>query len=197
MVLLAGVFEVLLDIPLSGGVGDRTRTPTTAEAEYRWGVGKMTLDLRRAQDLTGEEISASVVVGELVVIVPDDVPLVIEARAGLGEVVVLGESADGVDPSVECYGSSRAIDCSSRATEASERSLHLILEVGTGQGGGAAMKEHPGTFVAGIVFMLVGAAYLLHALDVWNVSVWRLWPVGVIALGVVVLIGGMQARRRD
>ena len=59
------------------------------------------------------------------------------------------------------------------------------------------MKEHPGTFVAGIVFMLVGAAYLLHALDVWNVRVWRLWPVFVIALGVVVLIGGMQARRRD
>lgn len=59
------------------------------------------------------------------------------------------------------------------------------------------MKEHPGTFVAGIVFMLVGAAYLLHALDVWNVRVWRLWPVFVIALGVVVLVGGLQARRRD
>jgi hypothetical protein len=59
------------------------------------------------------------------------------------------------------------------------------------------MKDHPGTFVAGIVFMLVGAAYLLHALDVWNVRVWRLWPVGVIALGVVVLIGGIQAHRRD
>ena len=133
LVLLAGVFEVLLDIPLSGGVGDRTRTPTTAEDEYRWGVGKMTLDLRRAQDLPGEEIAASVVVGELVVIVPDDVPLVIEARAGLGEVVVLGESADGVDPSLECYGSSREVDCSSPATEAGERSLHLTLEVGLGK----------------------------------------------------------------
>ncbi|MCU0282143.1 MAG: cell wall-active antibiotics response protein [Acidimicrobiia bacterium] len=133
LVLLAGVFEVLIDIPLSGGVGDRTRTPTTAEDEYRWGVGKMTLDLRRAQGLQGEEIAASVVIGELVVIVPDDVPLVIEARAGLGEVVVLGESADGVDPSLECYGSSRDVDCSSSGEVASERFLHLTLEVGLGK----------------------------------------------------------------
>ena len=59
------------------------------------------------------------------------------------------------------------------------------------------MKEHPGTFVAGIVFMLIGLAYLLHALDVWSVNVWRLWPVFVIALGVVVLIGGMRSRKGD
>ena len=57
------------------------------------------------------------------------------------------------------------------------------------------MKEHPGTFVAGLVFMLIGAAYLLHALDVWDVSVWRRWPVFVIAAGVVVLIGGTQFRK--
>lgn len=133
MVLLAGVFEVLLDIPLSGGVGDRTRTPTTADDAYRWGVGKMTLDLRRAEGLPGEEISASVVVGELVVIVPDGVPLVIEARAGLGEVSVLGASADGVDPSLECYGSSRDVDCSSAGTASSERALRLTLEVGMGK----------------------------------------------------------------
>jgi len=59
------------------------------------------------------------------------------------------------------------------------------------------MKQHPGTFVAGIVFMLVGLAYLLHALDVWNVRIWRLWPVFVIAVGVVILIGGTQFRRGD
>ena len=133
MVLLAGVFEVLMDVPLSGGVGDRTRTPTTAADEYRWGVGKMTLDLRRAEGLPGQEIAASVVVGELVVIVPDDVPLVIDARAGLGEVNVLGASADGVDPSLECVGSSRVVDCSSSGAAAGERALHLTLEVGLGK----------------------------------------------------------------
>jgi hypothetical protein len=59
------------------------------------------------------------------------------------------------------------------------------------------MREHPGTFVSGIVFMVIGAAYLLYALDVWNVRVWRLWPLFVIAVGVAVLIGGLETRRRD
>jgi len=60
------------------------------------------------------------------------------------------------------------------------------------------MKEHPGTFVAGILFMIVGLAYLLHALEVWDVRLWRLWPIFVIAIGVVVLIGGTRfGRGRD
>jgi hypothetical protein len=57
------------------------------------------------------------------------------------------------------------------------------------------MKEHPGTFVTGIVFVIVGLAYLLHALGVWDVRLWRLWPVFVIALGVVILVGGSQFTR--
>ncbi|MBN2112983.1 MAG: hypothetical protein JW785_02515 [Acidimicrobiia bacterium] len=59
------------------------------------------------------------------------------------------------------------------------------------------MKEHPGTFVSGIVFVVIGLAYLLYALNVWQVSVWRLWPVFVIALGVVILLSGTHFRRGD
>ncbi|MBM3694814.1 MAG: hypothetical protein FJW79_02615 [Actinobacteria bacterium] len=59
------------------------------------------------------------------------------------------------------------------------------------------MREHPGTFVSGIVFMLVGVVYLVHALNVWSFGVWRLWPVFVIAVGVVILIGGTRFRRDD
>lgn len=59
------------------------------------------------------------------------------------------------------------------------------------------MKEHPGTFVSGIVFVVIGLAYLLYALNVWRVSVWRLWPVFVIALGVVILLSGTRFRRGD
>lgn len=54
------------------------------------------------------------------------------------------------------------------------------------------MREHPATFVSGVLFILVGLAYLLLAFDVWDVRLWRLWPVFVIALGVVVLIGGRK-----
>ena len=129
-------------------------------------------------------------------IVPDDVSLAINARAGLGEVIVLDHRADGVDPSLECAGSSRALACGDEIPRG-ERVLELEPRSSPGQGGGAAMKEHPGTFVAGIVFMLIGLAYLLHALDVWSVNVWRLWPVFVIAVGVVVLIGGMRSRKGD
>jgi len=32
---------------------------------------------------------------------------------------------------------------------------------------------------------------------VWDIRVWRLWPVFVIALGVVILIGGTRFRRGD
>ena len=84
----------------------------------------MTLDLRRAQDLAGEEIAASVVVGELVVIVPDDVSLVITARAGLGEVNVLGTSADGVDPRLECAGTQPGRRLRRRGSPGEERSLN-------------------------------------------------------------------------
>jgi hypothetical protein len=133
LVLLAGAIEVVMDVPLAGGVGDETQTPTTSlKAEYRWGVGKMTLDLTQAQGLAGEEIAASIVVGELLVIVPDGVSLVINARAGMGEVNVLGTSADGVDPSLECAGTSRDLTCGEDATRG-ERVLVLELEVAMGK----------------------------------------------------------------
>jgi hypothetical protein len=132
LVLAAGAVEVLTDVPLSGGVGDRTYRPAgTVAGEYRWGVGKMTLDLRSAPDLAGREIAASLVIGDLIVIVPDDVTLRIEARAGIGEVGVLGHTADGIDPGLECGGRSTAIDCSAPA--AGERVLRLDLAVGLGK----------------------------------------------------------------
>ena len=52
------------------------------------------------------------------------------------------------------------------------------------------MKEHPGTFTAGILFVIVGMAYLLEAFDVWTVRIDRLWPVGIIAIGAAILLGG-------
>jgi len=59
------------------------------------------------------------------------------------------------------------------------------------------VREHPATFISGILFVLVGLAYLLYALDVWDVRLWRLWPVFIIALGVMVLLGGRRSRRDD
>lgn len=52
------------------------------------------------------------------------------------------------------------------------------------------MKEHPGTFVTGIVFALIGLLYLLEAFGVWTVRLDRLWPFLLIAIGATILLGG-------
>jgi uncharacterized membrane protein len=52
--------------------------------------------------------------------------------------------------------------------------------------------RHPGTMVAGVVFAVFGAAYLLEAFDVWEVE-FRIWPVFLIAVGAVILLGGRRS----
>jgi hypothetical protein len=132
LVLLAGAIEVVADVPLSGGVGDKAHHPTTdLQDAYRWGVGKMTLDLTDARDLAGRKVNASVVMGELIVIVPDGVDLTVHARAGLGEVNVLGDTADGIDPSLLCAGVAPDLECGQG--EGGAGALRLELEVAMGK----------------------------------------------------------------
>ena len=136
LVLVAGALDVLTDIPLSGGVGERSHEPTGQVAnEYRWGIGKMTLDLREADTLAGEQIEASVVLGELIVIVPPDVPLIIDVHAGVGEVIVLGEKADGFDADLQCVGTALDISCGDgvSALTIGGYYLELDLEVAAGK----------------------------------------------------------------
>jgi hypothetical protein len=59
------------------------------------------------------------------------------------------------------------------------------------------MKQHPGTFVAGVVFVIAGLAYLLEAFDVWDVRPGRLWPILLIAVGVVILASSRFFERGD
>jgi hypothetical protein len=133
LVIAAGAVEALVDIPFAGGVGDETRRPTTAvEDEYRWGVGKLTIDLRDAPALAGEEIAASVVLGELIVVVPPDLPLVITAHSGVGDVVVLGEQNGGIDVDLLCHGTAEEVTCGDGMTP-DDPYLRLDLEVAVGK----------------------------------------------------------------
>ena len=59
------------------------------------------------------------------------------------------------------------------------------------------MKEHPGTFVFGLVFVIFGAAYLLDVMDVWDISPLRLWPVVLIAIGIAVVAGARSTADDD
>jgi Cell wall-active antibiotics response LiaF, C-terminal len=114
-----------LDVPLGGGVGDRTERPV-APAEltgYELGVGNLVVDLRQLQLPPGTTpVEARVGIGELTVQLPQGVSAAVVARSGLGEVQVLGEQEGG-------FGS--RIDTTSEA--GGDRRLELDLRVGLGQ----------------------------------------------------------------
>jgi hypothetical protein len=132
-VLFTGAIDVISDLPLSGGIGEQSNRPTTQAADaYRWGIGRMTLDLSQVPALAGREISASVIIGELVVIVPDGLPLSITARSGMGQVQVLGFTRSGIDPSLACVGRAATLTCGATA-DPEEAALRLDLEVAMGR----------------------------------------------------------------
>ena len=103
-----------LDVPWTGGVGDRTERPATpAElGEYELGVGNLVVDLSRLQVPAGTTaVEARLGVGELVVELPDGVSVEVVASSGLGEVLVRGPPAGGFasrnDPAAERGGDRR------------------------------------------------------------------------------------------
>jgi Cell wall-active antibiotics response 4TMS YvqF len=114
-----------LEVPLGGGVGDRTERPTLpAELTgYELGVGNLVVDLRQLQVPPGTTtVEARVGIGELAVELPQGVLVAVVARSGLGQVQVLGEEEGG-------FGS--RIDTTSDA--GGDRRLELDLRVGLGQ----------------------------------------------------------------
>jgi hypothetical protein len=114
-----------LEIPLGGGVGDRTERPTTPAdlTGYELGVGNLVVDLRQLQVPPGTtRVQARVGVGELAVEVPQGVSVAVVARSGLGQVQALGQEEGGL---------ASRIDTVSEA--GGDRRLELDLRVGLGQ----------------------------------------------------------------
>lgn len=118
VVSLIAVGASAIDIPLSGGIGERQYRPqsfATLEDEYELGMGSLDLDLR-ALDFSGrtQSVEARVGLGELVVSVPDAVRVVVDGHVSMGELVLFGDeqSGTGVDdrairPGVEGGGTLR------------------------------------------------------------------------------------------
>lgn len=55
------------------------------------------------------------------------------------------------------------------------------------------MNEQPinrGTIVAGVFFILVGAAFLLQEAGLWTLKAVYVFPVLLIVLGLAVILGG-------
>ena len=109
---LVTALTAAVDVPLVGGAGQKVIEPTSVEElepRYDLAVGQLVIDLSgislRSSDRI--ELSGRVGVGELVVEVPGGVTIEAHARAGLGDVQVLGEQASGIgaDRSVGVAGS--------------------------------------------------------------------------------------------
>jgi uncharacterized membrane protein HdeD (DUF308 family) len=52
------------------------------------------------------------------------------------------------------------------------------------------------SLVAGVLFVLAGVLFLLDALDVWELRIDYLVPIGLIVLGLGVLASALPMRRR-
>jgi hypothetical protein len=114
-----------LDVPLGGGVGDRTERPGTAAdlTEYELGIGNLVVDLRQLQVPPGTTtVEARVGIGELTVEVPQGVSVAVVASSGLGQVQALGEEEGGFASKVD-----------TTAEAGGDRRLELDLRVGLGQ----------------------------------------------------------------
>ena len=106
----AAIFAAIFHVHAGRGVGDRNYVVAGAgdlHRNYRLGIGDLNVDLRNVSFPTGEtQVGARVDVGNLSVVVPDGVALRVHGDAQLGQVEVLGQTADGrnVDKKVDQTG---------------------------------------------------------------------------------------------
>jgi hypothetical protein len=126
-VLLAGASAV--DIPLEGGVGERTERPMSlseVKSEYRLAVGQLTLDLTSISvpfTSSTRTVRARVGVGQLIVELPSDQVTVVRGHAGMGQVMIFGQSDEG-------FGVDKDVTPSVPAGEPITFSLELSVGIG-------------------------------------------------------------------
>jgi hypothetical protein len=106
---IATALVAAVDVPFTGGVGQREITPLTAadlDPRYDLAVGQMVIDLSQLQLQPGEEVEveARVGIGELVVDVPEGLNVDAHAQAGLGDVQLLDQQASGFGPERQVMG---------------------------------------------------------------------------------------------
>jgi hypothetical protein len=101
---LAGAAVATVDVDLSGGIGEDTERPRSAaelEDRYDLGIGSLKLDLTGLELEEDATVDAEVGIGELIVAVPPDATVVVDAHVGAGDIQALGEEEDGFDADVE------------------------------------------------------------------------------------------------
>lgn len=130
------VVASFITAPLEGGWGEHSTAPASAaeiQREYRIAGGRLTLDLRDLpRSAADREISASVGIGQLVVILPAQAGVDVTARVGAGDTWLLG-SFEGPATEIETH----------RSAGGSAGTYTLDLEVGMGEVMVERMPESP------------------------------------------------------
>ncbi|HLF59925.1 MAG TPA: LiaF domain-containing protein [Acidimicrobiia bacterium] len=108
--VVAGVFVTIAVLAaaatppdaFNGGIGERT-VAVTNEAnlapQYNVGLGELRLDLSDLNMTEPADVAATVGAGDLIVFLPPDLPVTIDASAGAGEIDLLGEVESGISVS--------------------------------------------------------------------------------------------------
>ncbi len=108
------------------GVGEVRERPLTTEAlesQYAHGVGDFTVDLRSLDLEPGTtKVEVSLGIGNLLVTVPDDTTVVVDASAGIGKVTVFDQVREGVGASLD-----------NSIAGVADRTLELQVGVGIGE----------------------------------------------------------------
>jgi predicted membrane protein len=99
LLLLATIPASVIDVPISGGIGEQSYHPVTRTElrnEYELGIGHMTIDLQDVR-LSGRvtTIKGSLGIGELDVDVPANVRVDVRAHAGAGATELFGHEENG------------------------------------------------------------------------------------------------------
>ena len=99
LLVTAAVFAAIFHVHIGSGVGDREYVVAGVQdlrSAYKLGIGDMTVNLSNVRFHPGKtNVSTRVDVGNLRVIVPDEVGLRVRGGAQLGQVELLGQTADG------------------------------------------------------------------------------------------------------
>ncbi len=114
------------DIDLDGGYGEREFRPTTAAQlapGYRLGAGEMEIDMRSMEFPPGERrLNVGMGLGQVVLVVPEDVCVTAGGRVGAGYVSVLDRENGGVDVNLR----------DDRPSVPSEKRLRVSADMGMG-----------------------------------------------------------------
>jgi phage shock protein PspC (stress-responsive transcriptional regulator) len=114
------------DLDVRGTWGERTFRPGTVDQlarGYEMGVGSMRIDVRGVDLPAGRtEMPLEIGMGEIQVLVPDDLCVTTDAEIGAGEVDVGDGVQGGVDLDVE----------SDRVVAPGVRRLHIVADIGLG-----------------------------------------------------------------